>query len=268
LGSTGWAHSEQRQALATLVSALSLTALLATLPVAVHDLRGESAGAAATSHAVEHESASPVWPPVVWRSSRSIGLPTSGRLVRGVQLPRGGEDFFTWSFVHSASPNPGWRRYGSDRLVRTVLEVVAAYRSAHPHAARVGIGDLSRTHGGEFGARFGGLGHVSHQNGLDVDVYYPRIDGRERAPRDPSQVDRKLAQDLVDRFVDAGAQFVFVGYRARLHGPPGIVQAIPNHEDHLHVRIPQRMANVRSIRPSPAAGLVAEEKRARTGIRR
>jgi murein endopeptidase len=24
--------------------------------------------------------------------------------------------------------------------------------------------------------------HVSHQNGLDVDVYYPRLDGALRAP--------------------------------------------------------------------------------------
>ena len=45
--------------------------------------------------------------------------------------------------------------------------------------------------------RFGGLGHVSHQNGLDADVYYPRMDGLERRPYRPSQVDRALAQDLL-----------------------------------------------------------------------
>jgi murein endopeptidase len=228
--------------LATLVSALSLTALLAVLPLLVHWLRGETASATApsltTRRGLEPQLGGHEWPQVRWRSSRSIGLPTDGRLVRGVQLPAEGPDFFTWSFVRSRPPNPGWRRYGSSRLVRTVLEVIAAYRAAHPDAPRVGIGDLSRRHGGEFGPRFGGLGHASHQNGRDVDVYYPRRDGRERAPLKPSQVDRKLAQDLVDRFVKAGAQFVFVGYRARLDGPPDVVQAIPNHEDHLHVRIP------------------------------
>ena len=45
------------------------------------------------------------------------------------------------------------------------------------------VGDLSRPHGGDFGPRFGYIGHASHQNGLDADVYYPRADGTERAPR-------------------------------------------------------------------------------------
>ena len=84
--------------------------------------------------------------------------------------------------------------------------MIAEYRLANPLAPRVGIGDLSRRHGGDFGVRFGGLGHASHQNGLDVDVYYPRLDGLERRAYKPSQVDRELAQDLVDRFVAAGAQ--------------------------------------------------------------
>ena len=52
------------------------------------------------------------------------------------------------------------------------------------------IGDLSRPHGGDFGPRFGYIGHASHQNGLDVDVYYPRADGRELAPRDAREIDR------------------------------------------------------------------------------
>ncbi len=63
--------------------------------------------------------------------------------------------------------------------------------------------------------------HVSHQNGLDVDVYYPRRDRRLSAPRTSSQVDRRLAQDLLDRFLAAGAQFVFVGYSTGLRGPAG-----------------------------------------------
>ena len=49
------------------------------------------------------------------------------------------------------------------------------------------VGDLSRRHGGDFGPRFGYIGHASHQNGLDVDVYYPRADGRELAPRGASE---------------------------------------------------------------------------------
>ena len=42
---------------------------------------------------------------------------------------------------------------------RTEL-VLRAYHDAHPDAPRVLVGDLSRRHGGYFGARYGGLGHA------------------------------------------------------------------------------------------------------------
>jgi murein endopeptidase len=99
------------------------------------------------------------------------------------------------------------------------------------------VGDLSRPRGGNFGPQFGYLGHASHQNGLDVDIYYPRADGRERAPRDASEIDRRLSQDLVDRFVEAGAVKVFVGPNTRLKGPPNVVMPLIHHDNHLHVRI-------------------------------
>ena len=173
-----------------------------------------------------------------WHRSRAIGLPYAGSLAGGVRLPREGVHFFTWDPVLHRSPNRPWRRYGTDRLVRTLLSVIEAYAAAHPQAARVGIGDLSRPHGGDFGPEFGGIGHASHQNGLDADVYYPRLDRRERAPRSAAQIDHRLAQDLVDRFVRAGAQLVFVGPNTDLHGPAGVVEVLIHHDDHLHVRLP------------------------------
>ena len=176
---------------------------------------------------------------ITWRDSRALGLPYAGRLVRGVQLPPEGRHFYTWDPVRKRSPNRGWRRFGTDHLVRTLLRVAAAHRSANPGAPRVGIGDLSRPYGGDFGARFGGIGHASHENGLDADVYYPRRDRRERAPIRPAQIDRGLAQDLVDRFIRAGAAKVFVGPNTGLTGPRSVVQVLPSHHDnHMHVRLP------------------------------
>jgi hypothetical protein len=99
------------------------------------------------------------------------------------------------------------------------------------------VGDLSRPRGGDFGPLFGGIGHASHQNGLDVDVYYPRRDGRELAPRRLGEVDRRLAQELVDAFVRAGAVKIFVGPHAGLRGPSRIVRPLVHHDDHLHVRL-------------------------------
>ena len=71
----------------------------------------------------------------------------------GVQLPELGEDFFTWDPVHNEIPNREWRRWGTDRLIRTVLTVLHEYRTERDSAQRVGIMDLSRPHGGRFGAQ-------------------------------------------------------------------------------------------------------------------
>jgi hypothetical protein len=174
---------------------------------------------------------------IVWHRSRAIGLPQSGRLAGGVQLPAEGTHFVTWDPVKRTTPNRGWRRYGTHRLVRLILRVAEEYAAAHPDAPRLVVGDLSRPRGGDFGRRFGGDGHRSHQNGLDVDVFYPRRDGLERAPTRVAQIDRRLAQDLVDRFVQAGAQLVFVGPATGLRGPRKVVAALGNHDDHLHARI-------------------------------
>jgi hypothetical protein len=176
--------------------------------------------------------------PIHWRRSKALGLPHAGRLVRGVRLPAEGAHYFTWDPVRRRSPNRAWRRWGADHLVRTTVRVVQAYAAAHPSAPRVGIGDLSRPHGGDFGPAFGAIGHATHQNGLDVDVYYPLRSAAERAPLSVDEIDPSLAQDLVDRFVRAGAVKVYVGPSTGLTGPPGVVEAIPLHDNHLHVRVP------------------------------
>ena len=175
---------------------------------------------------------------IEWRRSQSLGAPEGGRLVRGVRLPAEGVHFFTWDPVQRRQPNRAWRRWGNDRLVRIVLQVLDDFAAAHPRAPRIGVGDLSRPRGGDFGPQFGYIGHFSHQNGLDVDVYYPRRDRRERAPTTVAQVDLTLAQDLVDRFVRAEADRVYVGPNTPLRGPSGIVVPAVNHDNHLHVRLP------------------------------
>jgi len=175
---------------------------------------------------------------IEWRNSVAVGVPEAGSLERGVMLPSEGRTWITWDPVERDKPNRWWRRWGTDRLVRALLKALRGYAADHPAAPRVLVGDLSRPHGGDFGIRYGPIGHASHQNGLDVDVYYPRLDGREWTPRVPAQVDVALAQDLVDRFVAAGAERVFVGPSLPLTGPPGVVVPLVNHDNHLHFRLP------------------------------
>ena len=168
----------------------------------------------------------------------AVGLPEAGSLVRGVRLPREGHSYFTWDPILHERPNRTWRRWGTDDLVRTTIRVLREFAKDHPAAPRVGVGDLSLREGGNFGAEVGGgIGHATHQNGLDVDVYYPLDSGAERAPLTIEEVDLKLAQDLVDRFVAAGAVRVYVGPNLPLTGPPGVVVPLVNHDNHLHARL-------------------------------
>ena len=167
---------------------------------------------------------------VAWRRATSVGLQYAGRLVDGTQLPIEGADWITWNPNTDSSPNLPGRLYGHERTIRAIVNVLAAYRAAHPHAPRVVVGDISFRNGGTMDQ------HASHQNGLDVDIYYPRLDKRLGAPISTRQIDRRLSQDLLDRFVAAGAKMVFVGFSTGLHGPHDIVVPYANHENHMHVR--------------------------------
>ena len=172
-------------------------------------------------------------PRIEWRNATSLGLPWSGSLIGGTRLPVEGPNWVTWNPVTDTVPNAPSRLYGNERTIRTIVSVLEAYRAANPPAPRVVVGDISFSGGGPMDA------HVSHQSGLDVDIYYPRLDGALREPRLPGAVDRRLAQDLLDRFVAAGAQMVFVGFSTGLHGPAKVVIPYPRHENHMHVRFPR-----------------------------
>jgi hypothetical protein len=176
----------------------------------------------------------PQGPKIEWHHAQSLGLPYGGRLVDGTQLPVEGPDWVTWNPITDSAPNFPKRLYGNERTIRTILAVTRAYRAAHPDAARVVIGDISRDTGGPMDD------HLSHQNGLDVDVYFPRVDRHLTAPTASAQIDHRLAQDLLDRFVAAGAQRIFISPSTRLHGPAGVVMPWPGHDFHMHVRFPPR----------------------------
>jgi hypothetical protein len=239
----------RRQAVRTKAAAALVIAPAAMLTLSGHRLGAGSAGgvlqqdppslptqrnvlgspAAKATPATTSEPTEPRRPRIDWREAASYGLPYAGSLAAGTRLPREGPGWVTWNPVADRVPNSPRRLYGHERTIRAIVEVATAYRTANPDAPRLVVGDISFHDGGPMEL------HRSHQNGLDVDVYYPRRDGREHAPTSTSQIDRALAQDLLDRFIAAGAQVVFVGYATGLHGP-GEVVPYPNHEDHMHVR--------------------------------
>jgi murein endopeptidase len=169
--------------------------------------------------------------------SRALGQTNHGRLACGVQLPAETDALITWDSPLGVSPSRGWRRWGTEKLIDVVEEISLDYGTRFPIGPRLVVGDLSRPRGGKFDERYGGVGHASHQNGLDVDIYYPRRDGLEMPPERPELVARKRAQWLVNR-VSRGARYVFIGPNVGLVSPARHVQYLPSyHDNHLHLRI-------------------------------
>jgi murein endopeptidase len=165
--------------------------------------------------------------------SRSTGSAGSGRLFCGKLLPATTSLWVTYHPLTGAYPNSPARRWGSDSMLRTVEIVTQAYWQRFRNAPRVVVGDISLRRGGSFGA------HASHQQGLDVDVYYPRRgDGRARTPRGPGEVDRRRAQWLVERFARERAEVVFVGVRVGIRRTRSNIKYLgAAHETHFHVRL-------------------------------
>jgi murein endopeptidase len=172
---------------------------------------------------------------VEWRESIASGNPNAGRLVHGVELPLRGEGFYTYNPATQRQPGGEGRQWGTDLLVREIIALGKWWARTHPDAPRLGIGDLSRPEGGFFGGP--GVGHQSHQNGLDVDIRLVRRDGEE-AGAHAGNYDPELTQHVVDRLVMRGADLVLIGPSLDLRGPAGVVTRWPNHDDHLHVRFP------------------------------
>ena len=173
-----------------------------------------------------------------WRrcASRAVGSYASGRLICGRPLPEQGTGFTTWDFVRSRSPNRPARRWGTGKLVERIEWVAREWQAGHPLGARLLVGDLSRPKGGPFGVRFGGLGHASHQNGLDVDIYYPRADGLEREAFRPRQVDRIGARAVVALIARSHPKVMFVGCRVGLAARGRAQHLCAGHENHVHAR--------------------------------
>jgi murein endopeptidase len=159
--------------------------------------------------------------------SRSIGSPGHGRLEHGVLFPATGPDHFAWNFRAQRIGGSDRTRWGDCRVVRAVLRGLAAYRLRNRDAPLVAVGDMGLRQGGEID------GHSTHENGRQIDLYYPRGDLARREPHTVAQVDMRLARELVRAMLDAGAHRVLVGPHIQIR-TSGRVMRWPNHDDHLH----------------------------------
>ena len=159
--------------------------------------------------------------------SRSIGSAGHGHLLRGVLFPAAGRDHFAWNFRAQRIGGSDHTRWGHCPVVRAVLLGLATYRARNPDAPPVAVGDMSLRHGGEID------GHATHENGRQIDLYFPRRDRERREPHTIAQVDMRLSRELVRAMLDVGADQVLVGPHIRI-GTSARVIRCPHHDDHLH----------------------------------
>ena len=127
----------------------------------------------------------------------SKGYYSSGSQSDATAMPDVGPDHYLlypprrYETRHLAAtyPDPERRNnfYGHAKVVQAVVDVSAAVRERHPEAPRLPIGELSNASGGKIPL------HLSHQNGLDVDVFFlvapePRLcrDGPRFEHNDPA----------------------------------------------------------------------------------
>lgn len=179
---------------------------------------------------------------------QSVGEPTRGRLVGGVQLPQND------ALYQVRRPDFAW---GSPHAVRYLQLSLAKFRARSDYRGPLVVSDMSRRRGGAYG------GHHSHQSGRDVDIWLPVKQGGdpEAATAPARHFDWAATWDLVKALVRTGqVQYIFLSrsrqrhlYRAaraagedvRVLGEviqyprraqTAIVRHSPKHTHHIHVR--------------------------------
>jgi len=190
-------------------------------------------------------------------NTESIGRPNRGSLKAAISIdPDGDRQGNGW--VLSPSCNGVW---ATPETIKYVESCAARYRSIFPKrkGRPIGIGDLSRRHGGSYKP------HVSHESGRDVDIGYilkkPEKNGRFKRTR-PRMMDMYKQWVLTKCFLDnPKTQYIFMErslvsglnkyikriYRKRrwklrkyLQYFPGgskhVIRGDKEHHSHMHVR--------------------------------
>jgi len=102
---------------------------------------------------------------------QAVNFYSRGTLVEGDVLPAEGAGFVK---IH----RPRNRGYGSYDLLEIIKDVSSRLQALYPSRDRIQVGDVSQVAGGQIS------GHVSHQNGLDADIAFLRVNQTEQHPDD------------------------------------------------------------------------------------
>jgi peptidoglycan hydrolase-like protein with peptidoglycan-binding domain len=136
-------------------------------------------------------------------------------------LPREGQGFYS----HSQTA----RQFGLPETIEALKTIGARWHALHPQGPRIGVGEISLQGGGDIS------GHVSHEKGVDVDLWLMRNDNAEKPTRYQNpEYSRALTRELVNLIHNNGVLKV----RFILFNDPQVknVKEWAGHDNHLHVR--------------------------------
>lgn len=178
----------------------------------------------------------------------SVGRPSDGRLVNGVQIPESADYDLRY-------PGSAW---GTSFAVRHLVDTLHRWREEGDYTGLLRLGAMSRQRGRRIG------GHRSHQSGRDLDIRLPLREGfADKMTPTPRRVDWVAVYALLRAFEASGAVTrIFLDYRLqkRLYkvakeagadretlrrliqfprgkkASRGLLRHSPGHDIHIHVR--------------------------------
>lgn len=130
---------------------------------------------------------------------------------------------------HSCGYYSASERWGTASAVRILDVVGSQIKGTH---GKPGIGDLSRTHGGDID------GHGSHEVGLDADVRPFRDDKNQcnyGTQWNWDSYDRAATRDYIKALLATG-RVRFILFNDKQLIDEGLTQYYRNHDNHLHIR--------------------------------
>ena len=186
-------------------------------------------------------------------SSQSVGYPGDGSVEGAMPMVDGSGRILR---------HTPWKAWATRTTVATIDMVLREWARRYPSEQQIIVGNLSARAGGKLPP------HSSHQSGRDVDLSYPQIwdHKSELGPQDMNErnLERNLTWSLLELLKETGAvEAVFIDrklqkllYEFALESGryskkdlenwmeyPGsagagdpIIQHVPGHSDHLHVR--------------------------------
>lgn len=212
---------------------------------------------------------------LTFAASEPVGYYSAGTLKNAVELPVAGPGYMKLFKERN-------RAWGTQEMIDMIIGAGDHMNTMYPETDRMQIGDISKEEGGLLSDL-----HNSHQNGLDVDLTYYRVNKVEQLPTQINGfVENMVVRKRLSKNFDTARNWEFmktlhkIARVQRIFMDPVIKKEFcrfarlnnelisqvevlrsfrpyPNHDDHMHVRLrcpPEAVECVTQEDPPPGNG--------------